>query len=136
MKLIITGGLGFIGSCFIRKYIDQYKIVCFDKFGYAANRQAVPTHQNLVVMGEDVRFSRWLTSECKDADWIIHFAADSHVDNSIKSPSPLVLNNIHSTLAMLELSRELNVPMIYVSTDEVFGEGVFTEKSPYNPGNP
>lgn len=137
MKLIVTGGLGFIGSCFIRKYVDQHKIICFDKFGYAANRQAVPESQeNLTVVCEDVCFPKWLPRECKDADWIIHFAAESHVDNSIKSPSPLVLNNIHSTLQMLEASRQFGVPMIYVSTDEVFGEGVFTEKSTYNPGNP
>jgi dTDP-glucose 4,6-dehydratase len=137
MKLIVTGGLGFIGSCFIRKYVNQHKMVCFDKFGYAANRNAVPeTSDNFKVVCEDVCFPRWLPEECKDADFIIHFAAESHVDNSIKNPTPLVLNNIHSTQQMLEMSREFGVPMIYISTDEVYGEGEFTESSPYCPNNP
>lgn len=140
MNLLITGGLGFIGSCFIRSNVQSHHCVCVDKMDYAAQPNAIEFakyHHNYKLVQCDVSDERFIDIVgCNRPDWIVHFAASSHVDNSIKSPVSLIRNNIISTLNVIEASRLYNVPTILISTDEVYGEGDFTELCPYHPNNP
>lgn len=136
-KVLLTGGAGFIGSDFCRQFSDEYDITVIDKMGYASNIEALPNNVKLIksdVVGLQLStLSSWLV---KDVDYIIHMAAESHVDNSIHTPEVCVKNNILSSLEVLEACRVHNIPTIMVGTDEVFGEGTFTENSPINPRNP
>lgn len=137
MRLVVTGGLGFIGSCFIRKYCHEHQIVCIDKMDYAANPKAVEEVKDQFKLNV-FDLCEWPEYEILDVkpDWVIHFAAQSHVDNSIKAPYSLIYNNIISTANVLEVCRKHALPLLLVSTDEVFGEGEFTEETPYHPNNP
>ena len=140
MRLLVTGGLGFIGSCFIRQYIAQAEILNIDKIGYASQPEALEH----AATAPSYRFKKLdLATEILELevfafrpDWIIHFAAESHVDNSIATPEHIVTNNVMSTLKVLQAARRDNIKTLLVSTDEVFGEGVFTETTPYDPHNP
>jgi len=157
MKLIITGGAGFIGSNMIlhllKKY-PNYQIVNIDKLSYASNLHYL----------DEVKDSNGYTFSKTDLvdrnavrqvvrrfrpEGVIHLAAESHVDNSIKGPEPFVMSNVVGTFNLLEECRQLwmedaeqfDVPRFHhVSTDEVYGSlgknGFFTEKSPYAPNSP
>jgi len=149
--LMVTGGYGFIGSNFILRNIDKYRIVNVDTFTYASNRENLdeienhPNHEPVVI---DINSLNYRDLRRYDIDAIIHFAAESHVDNSIDDPFPFVRSNVNGTVNLLNsvLQLEKNsgrkIEFIHVSTDEVFGSlelddpNVFTEETPYNPHSP
>lgn len=149
-RLLVTGGAGFIGSAFIRYVLNHVpeceKIVNLDLLTYAGNRR------NLSDIEQDPRYvfvkgnvcdEPLVESLCKGngIDAIVHFAAESHVDRSIKSPKLFFETNVGGTFSLLEVVRRL--PHLYfhhVSTDEVYGSlsdsGYFSENSPYRPNSP
>jgi len=146
MKLIITGGLGFIGSNFIRymlkKYSD-YQIVNLDIQNYCGNPE------NLKDIEKDERYKFIKGDICdiqlvdnltKNCDAIVHFAAESHVDRSILDSAPFIKTNIFGTVNLLNAARKYSKRFHYISTDEVFGSlgpiGYFHEKSLYDPHSP
>ncbi len=151
MRILVTGGAGFIGSAFIRLSLNQYsdrceRIVNLDALTYAANLASVESVEN------DQRYSfiegnildEELVTEILVSEKIthvVHCAAESHVDRSIAGPRTFARTNVMGTIAMLEAVRTCpSIHFHHVSTDEVYGalgeEGIFNEDSPYRPNSP
>ena len=147
MKILVTGGAGFIGSCFVRHMLKKhqdYKIINIDALTYAgniANLDDVKNNPNYTfVHGNicDKKLVRELISEC---DAVVNFAAESHVDRSITNPEIFIETNVQGTLNLLQASKELGVDRyLQVSTDEVYGTlgktGYFYETTPLAPNSP
>lgn len=147
MKILVTGGAGFIGSCFVRHMLNKhqdYKIINIDALTYAgniANLDDVKNNPNYTfVHGNicDKKLVRELISEC---DAVVNFAAESHVDRSITNPEIFIETNVQGTLNLLQASKELGVDRyLQVSTDEVYGTlgrtGYFYETTPLAPNSP
>ncbi len=146
-KLLVTGGAGFIGSCFVRhilnKYTD-YKVINIDALTYAGNIENLSDVQNnpnyQFVQGNicDQKLVRDLVSQ---VDCVVNFAAESHVDRSITGPEIFIETNVQGTLNLLQASKEFNVDRyLQVSTDEVYGTlgktGYFYETTPIQPNSP
>lgn len=142
MSIIVTGGAGFIGSNFLHHLttVTDEKIICIDSLTYAADWHNIPDSVFLYTINiADESGCRRVFEEHKPST-IFHFAAESHVDNSIQDCSPFILTNINGTVNLLNLSLKYDVQkFIHISTDEVYGsidDGYFTEKSNYSPRNP
>lgn len=152
MKILITGGAGFIGANFIHYMINkypEYKIVNLDLLTYAANLDNLKDIENnknyKFVQGDisDVKFIDTLFNNEK-FDIVINFAAESHVDKSINNPDEFMKSNILGTFVLLEASKKYNVKRYHqISTDEVYGDLpldkkniLFTEDTPLNPSSP
>ncbi|MBI4851181.1 MAG: dTDP-glucose 4,6-dehydratase [Acidobacteria bacterium] len=128
MKILVTGGAGFIGSNFIRLLLVKYpehKIINFDKLTYAGNLENLADLANLpnysFIKG-DICDSENVMEAISDVDAIVNFAAESHVDRSIKSATPFVSANVYGTQVLLDCAREKGVSrFIHISTDEVGG---------------
>lgn len=154
MKILITGGAGFIGSHVVRLFIDQFsddEIYNLDALTYAGNLENLSDIEQAknytFIKGDitDASFINKLFSEHK-FEKIIHLAAESHVDRSIQDPLAFVQTNVVGTLHLLNAARALwksnydNKLFYHISTDEVYGslgaEGLFTETSPYKPNSP
>jgi dTDP-glucose 4,6-dehydratase len=146
MKLLITGGAGFIGSNFVhhtRATHPEWKLVVLDKLTYAGNLENLEPalqqgHCEFVQM--DI-CDPAVRDQVRGCDAVIHFAAESHVDRSIEDAVAFVRTNVDGTHNMVQACRETGVPrFVHVSTDEVYGslgkEGQFTETSPVQPNSP
>ena len=155
-NIIVTGGAGFIGSNFVHYVANNFPevhITVLDKLTYAGNEknlEELPTDRVTLVVG-DVVDMELVDSLVKEADAVVHYAAESHNDNSLNDPYPFLQTNIIGTYALLEACRKYDVRYHHVSTDEVYGdlplrkdlpgggEGVgekFTAETPYNPSSP
>lgn len=145
-RLVVTGGAGFIGSNFVRSVMagtDDH-VVVLDKLTYAgdrANLDGLPDSRLEFVHG-DVADAELVDPLVAEADVVVHFAAESHNDNSLRSPRPFLETNIVGTYTLLEAVRRHGVRFHHVSTDEVYGDlelddpQRFTEATPYNPSSP
>ena len=144
--LLVTGGAGFIGSNFVHYLLDntEHTVTVLDKMTYAANKTSLDgldvTRFNLMV--GDIA-DRELTDELvAQADAVIHYAAESHNDNSLANPEPFIHTNLIGTFTLLEAVRKHGTRYHHISTDEVFGDlalddpAKFTETTPYNPSSP
>ena len=144
--LLVTGGAGFIGSNFVHYLLDntEHTVTVLDKMTYAANKASLDgldgTRFNLMV--GDIA-DRELTDELvAQADAVIHYAAESHNDNSLANPEPFIHTNLVGTFTLLEAVRRHGTRYHHISTDEVFGDlalddpAKFTEATPYNPSSP
>ena len=146
MKYLICGGLGFIGSAFIRNHFIKSPsdtIINLDNFSFGSNKanlHEVEKNQNYHFVENDIRNIEAVEKFSKDIDVIINFAAESHVDRSIANPKPFIETNILGTYSLLEASRKHDKLFIHVSTDEIYGDAIdeesFTEKSLVTPSNP
>lgn len=146
MRILVTGGYGFIGSNFIHHVLnkDVELIVNIDKATYAANTSNVPISSKLINIQADINDKLVVaaTLEKHQITHIVHFAAESHVDNSIAAPTTFVDTNVVGTLTLLEAARRCKTIQRFhhVSTDEVYGslgvDGFFTETTPYDPRSP
>jgi dTDP-glucose 4,6-dehydratase len=146
-NILVTGGYGFIGGNFIRFIRDnfpQHRIVCIDKNGYASNKEYVAglcDKEYEIDLADKDKLDGLFKAEDK-FDFIFHFAAESHVDNSIKDPSIFVQSNVVGTQNLLECFRNAKYgKMVHVSTDEVYGhlgfnDDPFTELTPIDPRSP
>jgi len=149
MKLLVTGGCGFIGSNFIRFVLrnhPDWKIINLDKLTYAGNLknlEGIETNERYKFVRGDIAdralVDKLFSEEKFNA--VVNFAAESHVDRSILDPSPFVETNIKGTQILLEAARKYPVErFVQVSTDEVYGSlgetGFFTEESPLRPNSP
>ena len=156
MNIIVTGGAGFIGSNFVHYVADNHPeatITVLDKLTYAgneANLEGLPKDRVKLVVG-DIADAELVDQLVKDADAVVHYAAESHNDNSLKDPYPFVQTNLIGTYILIEACRKYDVRYHHVSTDEVYGdlplredlpghgEGPgekFTADTPYNPSSP
>jgi len=152
MKILLTGGCGFVGSHFIEHWLKNtdWDIVTFDKLTYAARGfdrvRDIKAFDDKRVTFFTLDFTREISEgiirECKDVDYILHLGAETHVDNSIKNPKEFVYSNFVGTFNILEFARRCSnlKAFVYFSTDEVFGpapEGVdYKEWDRYNSTNP
>ncbi|MEM0061299.1 MAG: dTDP-glucose 4,6-dehydratase [Fervidicoccaceae archaeon] len=148
MKLIVTGGAGFIGSNFITYWLKKYpsdQIINIDKLTYAAdlrNLEEVSNSSNYTFIQGDISDKEFVDKNFRDADVIVNFAAESHVDNSIKDPTNFIRSNIIGVYNILESVRKTGIRFHQISTDEVYGslslssKDKFTEQTKYNPRNP
>jgi len=146
MKILITGGAGFIGSNFIRyfsKAHPDYTLINLDKLTYCGNLdnlKDMEQNPNYSFVKGDICDRELVMDLTKDCDAIIHFAAESHVDNSIKDPFVFINTNINGTLNLLEAARHNKIKkFLHISTDEVYGSinsGSFNEKSILSPNSP
>jgi dTDP-glucose 4,6-dehydratase len=147
MKILVTGGAGFIGSNFVH-YIyrerPDWHITVIDKLTYAGNKANIegldPERFNFIEA--DICDADAINDAVKNCDAVIHFAAESHNDNSLHSPWPFVNTNIIGTYQILEAVRKHRKRLHHISTDEVYGDlelddpAKFTDKTPYNPSSP
>jgi dTDP-glucose 4,6-dehydratase len=147
MRYFVTGGAGFIGSNYVEhllKLVDGVTgVTIYDKFTYAANPknyQEFADDPRLTVIKGDICDSLTLENSMANHDYVIHFAAESHVDRSIEDASAFVQTNVLGTFNVLEVSRKVGIKtIIHVSTDEVYGslpEGTADENYPLGPNSP
>jgi dTDP-glucose 4,6-dehydratase len=146
MKLLVTGGCGFIGSNFIRYMMknSNYEIINLDALTYSSN----PNNLDDVTGSERYRFIKGIIGDKKlvselvqDVDYVVNFAAESHVDRSILDPKPFIVTNIEGTQTLIEACRHSDIKkIVHISTDEVYGElgetGKFFENLPLLPNSP
>ena len=144
MKLLVTGGLGFIGSNFILNVLKNtnFEILNIDAEFYGSNHYNLTEIENSekysFVKGDitDKKLMENLISKC---DCVVNFAAESHVDRSILDPSPFLNSNIFGTFTILDIIKNQKKRLVHVSTDEVYGtilQGSATEKTRFNPSSP
>ena len=144
--ILVTGGAGFIGSNFVHHLLErtQHTVTVLDKMTYAANAASLAgldESRFKLVVGDIA--DRELTDELvAQADAVIHYAAESHNDNSLANPEPFIHTNLIGTFTLLEAVRKHGTRYHHISTDEVFGDlalddpAKFTETTPYNPSSP
>ena len=147
MKILVTGGAGFIGSCFIRNELKkhpEYKIINLDALTYCGNIENlkdIENNPNYKFIHGNICDKSLVREIIKEVDCVINFAAESHVDNSIKTPEIFVETNVGGTLNLLQACKELGIErFLQVSTDEVYGtlgkDGYFYETTPLAPNSP
>lgn len=145
-KIIVTGGCGFIGSNFVRWVVDNTDcdVVVLDKLTYAGNKENIaglPADRVELIVG-DICDTELLDAIVPCADAIVHYAAESHNDNSILDPGAFLRTNVEGTYCLLEACRKYKKRFHHVSTDEVYGDlalddpARFTEETPYHPSSP
>ncbi len=146
-SIIVTGGCGFIGSNFVHYVVNNHPgvhVTVLDKLTYAGNPENIaglPGDRVRLVVG-DICDAELLDRIVPGHDAIVHFAAESHNDNSITDPEPFVRTNVEGTYRLLEACRAHDVRYHHVSTDEVYGDlalddpARFTEETPYHPSSP
>ncbi|NUL46093.1 NAD-dependent epimerase/dehydratase family protein [Cellulosimicrobium funkei] len=143
---LVTGGADFIGSNFVHKVIDStdHRVIVLDMLTYAGNcasLQGLPADRLTLVQG-DTADADLLDVLMPQVDAVVHYAAESHNDNSLNDSQPFVEINILGTCALIESARRHNVRFHHISTDEVYGDlelddpERFTETTPYNPSSP
>ena len=146
-NIIVTGGAGFIGSNFVHWVIDNQSgvhVTVLDALTYAGNLDnltGLPEERMTFVHG-DICDAELVDKLAADADAIVHFAAESHNDNSILDPTPFLKTNVEGTFTLLQAAREHDLRFHHISTDEVYGDlalddpARFTEETPYHPSSP
>ncbi|WES66207.1 dTDP-glucose 4,6-dehydratase [Microbacter sp. GSS18] len=146
MRLLVTGGAGFIGSNFVHHVLDatDHHVTVLDKLTYAGNLaslQGLPESRFRFVRG-DIADAALVDGLFAEADAVVHYAAESHNDNSLDEPRPFLDTNIVGTYTLLEAARRHGTRFHHISTDEVYGDlalddpARFTETTPYNPSSP
>ncbi len=145
-RLLVTGGAGFIGSNFVHHALTHTDttVTVLDKLTYAASKESLdglPGDRCRLVVG-DIADPNLVDQLVADHDTVVHFAAESHNDNSLTDPSPFVRTNLVGTFTLLEAVRQHHARFHHVSTDEVYGDLAlddpkrFTEDTPYRPSSP
>ncbi len=145
-RLLVTGGAGFIGSNFVHHVVSHTDatVTVLDKLTYAASRESLaglPEDRVTLVVG-DITDAALVEELAGSHDAVIHYAAESHNDNSLTDPSPFVQTNLIGTFTILEAVRKAGTRLHHISTDEVYGDLAlddperFTEATPYNPSSP
>ncbi|MEV8241310.1 dTDP-glucose 4,6-dehydratase [Microbacterium testaceum] len=145
-RLLVTGGAGFIGSNFVHHVVahTDHTVTVLDKLTYAGNRASLaglPEDRVRLVVG-DIADAAVVDPLVAEADAVVHYAAESHNDNSLHDPRPFLDTNIIGTYTLLEAARRHDVRFHHISTDEVYGDlelddpERFTESTPYNPSSP
>lgn len=146
-RMLATGGAGFIGSCFIRHILNKYsdyKVFNLDALTYAGNIENlndVKNNPNYTFIHGNICDKKLVRDLISQVDYVVNFAAESHVDRSITGPEIFIETNVQGTLNLLQASKEIGIERyLQVSTDEVYGSlgktGFFTETTPIQPNSP
>ena len=146
-KLLVTGGAGFIGSCFVRHILNkypEYKVINLDVLTYAGNVENlddVKNNPNYTFVHGNICDKRLVRDLISQVDFVVNFAAESHVDRSITGPEIFIETNVQGTLNLLQACKEIGIERyLQVSTDEVYGSlgatGYFYETTPIAPNSP
>jgi dTDP-glucose 4,6-dehydratase len=146
MRILVTGGAGFIGSNFVHHLIDHtdHTVTVLDKLSYAGNLaslEGLPEDRFTFVKG-DILDAALVDELFARHDAVVHYAAESHNDNSLNDPRPFLETNIVGTYTLLEAARKHDIRFHHISTDEVYGDlelddpQRFTDTTPYNPSSP
>src|SRR5699024_20408 len=143
-SLLCTGGAGFIGSGFVHRLLTRttHNVTVLDALTYAGNRANLPDDDRCRLVVGSVSDAALVDELVADHDVVVHFAAESHNDNSLVDPSPFIETNIVGTFTLLEAVRRHGKRLHHVSTDEVYGDlalddpSRFTPTTPYNPSSP
>jgi dTDP-glucose 4,6-dehydratase len=147
MKILVTGGAGFIGSNFVRYVYRErpdWQIVVYDLLTYAGNRSNIAglDENRVEFIQADICDETAINDAVSGCDAVVHFAAESHNDNSLHSPWPFINTNLIGTYQILEAVRKHQKRLHHISTDEVYGDlelddpAKFTPDTPYNPSSP
>jgi dTDP-glucose 4,6-dehydratase len=146
MKMLVTGGAGFIGANFVHRTVGtrpEYEVTVLDLLTYAGNRESLASAGDAVrFVHGDICDAGLVDRLIAEHDVVVHFAAESHVDNSLHDPDPFIHTNIIGTYTILEAVRRHDRRLHHISTDEVFGDlpldavDKFTEETPYDPSSP
>jgi dTDP-glucose 4,6-dehydratase len=146
MRLLVTGGAGFIGANFVRSTLRErpdVSVTVLDALTYAGSRESLDGVADAIrLVTGDVADAGLVGELVAEADAVVNFAAETHVDNSLADPAPFLHSNVVGTFTVLEAVRVHGVRLHHVSTDEVYGELAlddprrFTDETPYNPSNP
>jgi dTDP-glucose 4,6-dehydratase len=145
-RILVTGGAGFIGSNFVHHVVERTdaQVTVLDKLTYASTEESLaglPEDRVRLVVG-DIADAAVVDPLVEEADAVVHYAAESHNDNSLSDPTPFIHTNILGTFTLLEAARRYDKRFHHVSTDEVYGDlelddpKRFTEQTPYNPSSP
>ncbi|MCV7281953.1 dTDP-glucose 4,6-dehydratase [Mycolicibacterium flavescens] len=145
MRLLVTGGAGFIGANFVHAVVRDGAddVTVLDALTYAGSRESLaPVRDRIRLVGGDITDAALVDRLVAESDAVVHFAAETHVDNALADPEPFLRSNVIGTFTILEAVRRHGVRLHHVSTDEVYGDlpldGAqrFTESTPYNPSSP
>ena len=143
MRLLVTGGAGFIGANFVRSAVGEHSLTVLDAMTYAGSRESLaPVSDDIRLVQGDITDAELVHTLVAETDAVVHFAAETHVDNALTEPEPFVRTNVVGTFTVLEAVRRHGVRLHHVSTDEVYGDlelgssQRFTESTPYNPSSP
>ena len=146
MRLLVTGGAGFIGANFVHSTVRErpdVSVTVLDALTYAGRRESLDGVADAVRLVEgDICDAELVARLVAESDAVVHFAAESHVDNALDNPEPFLHTNVVGTYTILEAVRRQGVRLHHISTDEVYGDlelddpARFTESTPYNPSSP
>jgi dTDP-glucose 4,6-dehydratase len=146
MRVLVTGGAGFIGANFVHYTLTHRpdaEVTVLDAMTYAANEASLePVRDRISLVRGDVADAATVDDLVAGSDLVVHFAAESHNDNSLRDPSPFVHTNLVGTFTLLEAVRRHGTRFHHISTDEVYGDlelddpAKFTPDTPYNPSSP
>ncbi|ABK70086.1 dTDP-glucose 4,6-dehydratase [Mycolicibacterium smegmatis] len=146
MRLLVTGGAGFIGANFVHLALREARtssITVLDALTYAGSRESLaPVADRIRLVQGDITDAALVGDLVAESDAVVHFAAETHVDNALADPEPFLHSNVVGTYTILEAVRRHNVRLHHVSTDEVYGDleldnpARFNETTPYNPSSP
>jgi dTDP-glucose 4,6-dehydratase len=146
MRLLITGGAGFMGSNFVRYLCDsskEFEITVLDALTYAGSLTNLSSVSNKInFIHGDIRDEKLVEEICGQTDVIVNFAAETHNDNSLSGPDIFIETNIHGTYNLIKFARKFNIRFHQVSTDEVYGDMPigsqerFDESTPFKPSSP
>jgi dTDP-glucose 4,6-dehydratase len=146
MRLLVTGGAGFIGANFVRTAVREYpadSVTVLDALTYAGSRESLRgVEDDIRLVVGDITDADLVTTLVSECDAVVNFAAETHVDNALADPAPFLQTNVMGTFTVLEAVRRCGVRLHHVSTDEVYGDlglddpARFTESTPYAPSSP
>lgn len=144
MRILVTGGAGFIGSCFVRHILKKHKVINLDALTYCGNLENlkdVASNPDYEFVHGNICDKKLVRELVREVECVVNFAAESHVDNSIKHPEIFIETNVQGTLNLLQACREIGIErFLQVSTDEVYGTlgktGYFYETTPLAPNSP
>jgi dTDP-glucose 4,6-dehydratase len=146
MRLLVTGGAGFIGANFVHSTVRErpdVSVTVLDALTYAGRRESLAGVDTAIRLIEgDIADADLVAQLVAESDAVVHFAAESHVDNALNDPGPFLHTNVVGTYTILEAVRRRGVRLHHISTDEVYGDlelgdpQRFTESTPYNPSSP